>query len=134
MNASKVSEVQLYPLTSALIAGRWLMSCSSCFTSHKDPVHTVQDNGRAPQQVWKGVGVYENISEHPLEAYISKVFARIQHRCHEPISCKILDSKPSKYFPNSDMLWGSAEQIHKQLCSQQHSKPLISAKVPLFFV
>jgi hypothetical protein len=60
--------------------------------------------------------VYENTSELSLEAYLSKVFARTQHRCHEPISCKILDSKASRNFPNSDMMWGSAEQRDAPPC------------------
>jgi hypothetical protein len=52
------------PLTSALIAGGWSVSYSSCFTPLKDPVPTVQDAGWTPQQISKAVGVYENISEH----------------------------------------------------------------------
>jgi hypothetical protein len=52
------------------------------------------------------VGVYE----HSLEAYLSELFAKTQHRCYEPISCKILALKTSRNFPNYDMMWGSAEQ------------------------
>jgi hypothetical protein len=77
MNANEVSKVQLYLLTLTLIAGEWSMSHASCFTPHKDPVHTVQDNWWAAQQAWKGVGVYENISEHSLGAYLSKLFAQM---------------------------------------------------------
>jgi hypothetical protein len=107
---------------SALILGGWSVSHSSCFTPHKDPVHTVQDAGWTPQQVWKGVGVYENISEHSLEAYLSKLFQRTQQRCHEPISCKILAFKTSRNFPNNDMMWGSAEQRDTQTTLQSTAK------------
>jgi hypothetical protein len=60
--------------------------------------------------------VYENIYQHSLETYLSKVYARTQHRCHETISCKILDFKTSRNLPNSDMMWGSAEQRDAQTC------------------
>jgi hypothetical protein len=61
-----------------------------------------------------GSGVYENISEHSLDAYVSKVSARTQHRRHVPISCKILDSKTSRNFPTNDIMWVSDEQRDTQ--------------------
>jgi hypothetical protein len=49
--------------------------------------------------------MYVNVSEHSLEAYLSKVFARTQHRYYEPTSCKILVSKTSRAltFSNDTM-------------------------------
>jgi hypothetical protein len=104
MKGREVSQVQLYPLNSALNAGGWSTPHASCHTPHKDAVAVVQDAGWAPEPVWTDVVLRENISEHSSEAYLSKVFARTKHRCHKAISFKILDSKTSRNFPNSDMM------------------------------
>jgi hypothetical protein len=66
---------------------------TSCFNPRKDPVPIVQDAGWAPEPVWMGAVVYENISEHSSVAYLSNVFARTKYRCQRVISCKILGSK-----------------------------------------
>ena len=58
--AQELSEVELYPLTSALNAGGWSTPHASRFTPQNDPVPIVQDTGWAPEPVWTGAVEYEN--------------------------------------------------------------------------